>query len=101
MKRYTNTERSTALRLLRARKLPRHTIAEIVGCQLRTVTRWAAAIGIDVRRGKGGRPLQMTPRTQARIVRLRHRGLPMREIADIVGVHGTTVLRALRREGVL
>lgn len=97
MARYTNTDRSTALRLLR--RMSRESVAGVVGCQLRTLNRWAADVGIDIRRGKGGRKLQLPKKTEDRIVKLHVDGVGQLAIGRKVGWSATTVMRALRRRG--
>lgn len=58
---YTATDRSAALRMLG--RLPREAVAEVIGCQCRTLNRWAAELGIDIRRGRGGAKQQLPKKT--------------------------------------
>lgn len=97
MARYTDTDRRTALRLLR--RMSSESVATVVGCQRRTLNRWAAEVGIDIRRGKGGRKLQLPRKTEDRIVQLYGDGLGQLAIGRRVGWSATTVMRALRRRG--
>lgn len=95
--RYTATDRATALRLLPY--MPRDDVAEVIGCQRRTINRWAADLGIDIRRGRGGAKQQLPKKTEDKIAALASRGHGQREIARMVGWSPTTVMRALRRRG--
>jgi DNA-binding NarL/FixJ family response regulator len=98
MARYTDTDRHTALRLLRT--MPREAVMDVIGCQRRTINRWAAAIGLDLRRGKGGAKRKIPAKTEDKIAALAVQGLSQNAIARRVGWSATTVMRALRRKGV-
>lgn len=97
MARYTDADRRTALRLLR--RMSRESVMSVIGCQRRTLTRWAAEVGLDIRRGKGGAKLQLPGKTEDKIVRLHVEGLGQLAIGRRIGWSATTVMRALRRRG--
>ncbi|MGL5912268.1 MAG: helix-turn-helix domain-containing protein [Phycicoccus sp.] len=97
MSSYTNTDRVNALRLLRT--MSSSDVAEVIGCQRRTVSRWAAAAGMDIRTGRGGAKKQIPDSTERKIARLYRWKHGIREIGRMVGWSATTVMRSLRRQG--
>lgn len=96
MSSYTNTERVNALRLLRT--MSSSDVADVIGCQRRTVSRWAAAAGMDIRTGRGGAKKQIPDSTERKIARL-YKQHGIRKIGRMVGWSATTVMRSLRRQG--
>ena len=95
MKPYSAADHCAALAMVR-KGWSRTAIAEIVGCEVRTITRWAKAQGIRPV-GHGGRTSEIPDRTAREMARAHLRGESLRAIGRAYGVHANTVLRAIGR----
>ena len=95
MKPYSAADHCAALAMVR-KGWPRTAIADVVGCEVRTITRWAKARGIRPV-GHGGRVSEMPAKTARKMARAHLRGESLRAIGRRHGVHANTVLRAIGR----
>lgn len=94
MKRYTDADKQTALRLLRKGMRPR-AVADVVGCQLRTVRRWASDAGCQLPRWRPGRPGMPEAQRRRVLAALAKHG-STRKAGAALGIHGTTVARVAK-----
>ena len=95
MRAYSTADHRAALAMVR-KGWPRTAIADVVGCEVRTITRWARARGIRPV-GHGGRTSEMPDATARKMLRAHIRGESLRAIGRRHGVHANTVLRAIER----